>query len=69
METTTDRKGANSGRRFHNHASRDQGPVYELTIQDQPMHIFMESLLWQEALKEPPSLLGANAGFVTNRRA
>lgn len=52
----------------HNHASYDE-PVYELTIQDQPMHIFMESLLWQEALKEPPSLLGANAGFVTNRRA
>jgi gentisate 1,2-dioxygenase len=52
----------------HNHASYDD-PVYELTIQDQPMHIMTESLLWQESLKEPPALLGANAGFMTNRSA
>ena len=50
----------------HNHASYDE-PVYELTIQDQPMHIIMESLLWQESLKQPPMVLGANAGFMTNR--
>jgi gentisate 1,2-dioxygenase len=31
------------------------------------MHIVMESLLWQESLKEPPTVLGANAGFMTNR--
>ena len=50
----------------HNHASYDDA-VYELTIQDQPMHIMTESLLWQESLKEPAALLGANAGFSTNR--
>lgn len=50
----------------HNHASYDE-PVYELTVQDQPLNIMMESLLWQESLKEPPALLGAQTGFVTNR--
>lgn len=52
---------------IHNHASHDQGPVYELTIQDQPFHIWQESLLWQESLAEPPALLGAQPGFQTNR--
>jgi len=52
---------------IHNHASHDQGPVYELTIQDQPFHIFQESLLWQESLAAPPALLGAQVGFETNR--
>lgn len=52
----------------HNHASFDE-PVYELTIQDQPLNIAMESLLWQESLKEPPALLGAEEGFITNRKA
>jgi gentisate 1,2-dioxygenase len=52
---------------IHNHASHDQGPVYELTIQDQPFHIWQESLLWQESLAKPPALLGAQAGFHTNR--
>lgn len=52
----------------HNHASYDE-PVYELTIQDQPLNIAMESLLWQESLKEPPALLGTEAGFETNRSA
>jgi gentisate 1,2-dioxygenase len=50
----------------HNHASFDE-KVYELTIQDQPLNIMMESLLWQENLKEPPALLGAEEGFETNR--
>ncbi len=50
----------------HNHASYDER-VYELTVQDQPLNIAMESLLWQENLKLPPALLGAEAGFVTNR--
>ncbi len=49
----------------HNHASHD-APVYELTIQDQPLNIAMESLLWQEDLKHPWSVLGADAGFETN---
>lgn len=52
---------------IHNHASHDQGPVYELTVQDQPFHIMQESLLWQESLAEPAALLGARPGFATNR--
>lgn len=52
---------------IHNHASHDKGPVYELTVQDQPFHIWQESLLWQESLAAPPSLLGAQPGFETNR--
>lgn len=51
----------------HNHASKNER-VYELTIQDQPLHIMMESLLWQESMKEPPALLGAQPGFGTNRK-
>lgn len=50
----------------HNHASYDER-VYELTIQDQPLNIIMESLLWQENLKAAPALLGARVGFDTNR--
>ncbi len=37
----------------HNHASNDESSVYELTIQDQPLNIYMESLLWQENLDQP----------------
>ena len=51
---------------IHNHAS-DEGPVYELTIQDMPLNINMDSLLWQEELTGPVSLLGSQAGFETNR--
>ncbi|HUL94277.1 MAG TPA: AraC family ligand binding domain-containing protein [Burkholderiales bacterium] len=50
----------------HNHASNDDH-VYELTVQDQPLNIYMESLLWQENLKEPAALLGSEPGFETNR--
>lgn len=52
----------------HNHASYEDY-VYELTIQDQPLNIYMESLLWQESLKEAPALLGTQSGFNTNRKA
>ena len=41
--------------------------VYELTVQDQPLNIAMESLLWQEDLKRPARVLGAEQGFATNR--
>ncbi|MGH7898866.1 MAG: hypothetical protein ACREQQ_13000 [Candidatus Binatia bacterium] len=51
----------------HNHASYDEDAVYELTIQDQPLHLAMESLLWQEDLGRPPRVLGSEAGFATNR--
>ncbi|HEY6239576.1 MAG TPA: gentisate 1,2-dioxygenase [Burkholderiales bacterium] len=50
----------------HNHASYDDY-VYELTVQDQPLNVFMESLLWQENLKKPAVLLGSEPGFETNR--
>ncbi len=50
----------------HNHASHDED-VYELTIQDSPLNIFMGSLLWQEDLGHPPQALGATGGFTTNR--
>jgi gentisate 1,2-dioxygenase len=50
----------------HNHASYDEA-VYELTVQDQPLNIQMESLLWQESLKNPPIILGTSSGFATNR--
>lgn len=51
----------------HNHASDDVEQVYELTVQDQPLNIFMESLLWQEDLHHPAALLGTQSGFSTNR--
>jgi gentisate 1,2-dioxygenase len=50
----------------HNHASYDE-PVYELTIQDSPLNIAMESLLWQEDLHKPAAVLGVQPGFRTNR--
>ncbi len=50
----------------HNHASYDDH-VYELTVQDQPLNIYMESLLWQEDLKKPAAVLGSETGFETNR--
>ena len=53
----------------HNHASYDGDPVYELTVQDQPLNIAMESLLWQESLQEPAAVLGSDIGFATNRPA
>ena len=43
------------------------GKSYELTIQDSPLNIAMESLLWQEDLNGPVALLGAEQGFSTNR--
>ena len=52
----------------HNHASYDD-TVYELTVQDQPLMIYLESLLWQEDLKHPWKLLGAESGFETNAEA
>ena len=50
----------------HNHASKDED-VYELTIQDQPMHLALGSLLWHEDLRREPKLLGLSRGFATNR--
>jgi gentisate 1,2-dioxygenase len=53
---------------IHNHASNDED-VYELTIQDSPLNIWMGSLLWQENLNQPMEALGATGGFTTNRPA
>ncbi len=50
----------------HNHASNDD-PVYELTIQDSPLNLAMDSLMWQEDLGRPYSMLGSSKGFETNR--
>jgi gentisate 1,2-dioxygenase len=50
----------------HAHAAHDE-PVYELTVQDQPLTIAMEALLWQEDLDHPAALLGSETGFGTNR--
>lgn len=50
----------------HHHASKDEA-VYELTIQDSPLHLAMDSLMWQENLQTPPVLLGSHRGFHTNR--
>ena len=51
---------------IHHHSSHDDD-VYELTIQDSPLNLAMDSLLWQEDLKHPPRLLGSSKGFATNR--
>jgi gentisate 1,2-dioxygenase len=50
----------------HNHASHDDY-VYELTVQDQPLTLAMEALLWQESLKMPLAVLGQQEGFGTNK--
>ncbi len=38
-----------------------------LTIQDHPLQIAMESLIWQERMNEPIRSLGSEAGFDSNR--
>jgi hypothetical protein len=50
----------------HNHAARDQG-FYALTIQDHPLQMAMDSLIWQETLKSPIVSLGTESGSQTNR--
>ena len=50
----------------HHHASGDQ-PVHQLAVQDNPLHLALGSLLWQEQLHDPPRLLGAEPGYTTNR--
>ncbi|HKN34597.1 MAG TPA: hypothetical protein VJX16_15270 [Terriglobales bacterium] len=52
----------------HHHASYGED-VYELTIQDSPLNIWMGSLLWQESLDQPIESLGMTGGFSTNREA
>lgn len=54
------------GWEVHNHVSHDDD-VYELTIQDSPLHLAMDSLLWQEDMKSDPILIGSHSGWSTNR--
>ena len=54
------------GWEVHNHVSHDDD-VYELTIQDSPLHLAMDSLLWQEDMKRDPILIGSHHGWTTNR--
>jgi gentisate 1,2-dioxygenase len=56
------------GWQVHNHASGD-ADVYELTIQDSPLHLAMDSLLWQEDMKQSPILIGSHGGWQTNRES
>jgi len=49
----------------HHHGSRKEG-FCALTIQDHPLHIAMDSLLWQETLQAPILKLGSQKGFQTN---
>lgn len=49
----------------HVHGSRDQG-FLALTIQDHPLQIAMDSLVWQETLQSPIRALGSEVGFQTN---
>ena len=51
---------------MHNHGSREKG-FCALTIQDHPLHIGMESLIWQERMEEPIRALGSQKGFQSNR--
>ncbi len=52
----------------HNHASKGDGFI-TLTIQDHPLHLANESLLWQETLKSPIVKLGSQPGIQTNLAA
>jgi gentisate 1,2-dioxygenase len=45
----------------HSYASSPAGSV-SLTVQDHPLHIGMESLIWQEDLTQPILTLGSQAG-------
>ena len=49
----------------HNHASREQG-FCALTIQDHPLQIAMESLIWQETMDTAIVKLGSQKGVETN---
>jgi gentisate 1,2-dioxygenase len=50
----------------HHHGSREQG-FCALTVQDHPLHIAMDSLLWQENTQSPILKLGSDRqGFQTN---
>lgn len=51
---------------IHGHASKEES-ISSMTVQDHPLHIAMESLIWQETLEGPVLALGSEAGFESNR--
>ena len=50
---------------MHSHHTVERSSA--LTIQDHPLQIAMESLIWQERLQEPIMTLGSQGGFESNR--
>jgi len=51
---------------MHSHHSGTE-TTSALTVQDHPLQIAMESLIWQERLQEPILALGSQGGFESNR--
>lgn len=51
---------------MHSHHTTGETPTSALTIQDHPLHIAMESLIWQERINEPITTLGSQEGFESN---
>lgn len=51
---------------MHSHHSKNES-TSALTIQDHPLQIAMESLIWQERMQEPIITLGSQGGFESNR--
>ena len=54
------------GMAVHHHGSADN-KVYAFTIQDNALHLAMDTELWQEDLRGRPVLIGTQRGFQTNR--
>ena len=51
---------------MHAHHTEDES-TSALTVQDHPLQIAMESLIWQERMQEPILALGSQKGFESNR--
>lgn len=52
---------------MHSHHTKSAPSTSALTVQDHPLQIAMESLIWQERLQEPILALGSQSGFESNR--
>ena len=66
--TSSGRAATWSSSHHHGRSTTTSGdqPVYQLAVQDNPLHLAMGSLMWQEDLGDRP-LLGGEPGFTTNR--
>ena len=40
---------------------------WAMVVQDNALHLSMDTEAWQEDLKQPPILIGSHAGYITNR--